>query len=224
MLLHPLKSELNWPLGRKEPLDLTQNKLGRGLRWELVWHLLDCLFFATTGTMSVPFQESREAASLLAKIKVVIEQGAAARVLQRTPHIILLNKSFYDSQLRPLLARWLLLYLNTKQMGGINDEQILSFILNGPRADEALSTLINNRLSGEHIKLLNLSYDWLRSLLPFVMGKVSRVTFGLLSPDDLKRAIAERLHAPITTTARCAIRRKGTYQAQQHASGTDARG
>ena len=196
LLLHPLKSELNWPLGRKEPLDLTQNKLGRGLRWELVWHLIDSLFYATTGTMSVSFQESREANAILTKIKQVIEQGAAARVLQRTPHLILLNKSFYDGQLRPLLARWLLLWLNTKQMSGITDEQCLSFLMNGPRADEALTQMINNRLSGEHIKLLNLGYDWLRSLLPFILGKVSRVTFGLLSAEDLKRAIADNGSMP----------------------------
>lgn len=47
LILHPLKSELNFPVGRKEPLDLTKNKLGNGLRWELPFFLLDAVFYAT---------------------------------------------------------------------------------------------------------------------------------------------------------------------------------
>ncbi len=37
-LLHPLRSELNVPLGGKTPIDLT------GDRWDLPIHLLDLLF------------------------------------------------------------------------------------------------------------------------------------------------------------------------------------
>ena len=36
LILHPLKSELNWPIGRKEPLDFTRSRLGTGLRWQVV--------------------------------------------------------------------------------------------------------------------------------------------------------------------------------------------
>ena len=32
LILHPLKSELNYPVGNKEPLDFTNNRIGRGLR------------------------------------------------------------------------------------------------------------------------------------------------------------------------------------------------
>ena len=32
IILHPLKSELNWPLGTKDPLDFTQARTGHGLR------------------------------------------------------------------------------------------------------------------------------------------------------------------------------------------------
>jgi hypothetical protein len=49
LILHPLKSELNWPLGRKRPLDMTRgrpgSKLGDGLRWQIPFHLLDALFY-----------------------------------------------------------------------------------------------------------------------------------------------------------------------------------
>lgn len=34
LLLHPLKSELNWPIGEKNPIDFTRSKkFGTGLRW-----------------------------------------------------------------------------------------------------------------------------------------------------------------------------------------------
>ena len=34
LLLHPLKSELNWPIGDKALIDFTKsNKFGLGLRW-----------------------------------------------------------------------------------------------------------------------------------------------------------------------------------------------
>lgn len=36
LILHPLKSELNWPLGAKVPLDLTSmNGVTHGLRWQV---------------------------------------------------------------------------------------------------------------------------------------------------------------------------------------------
>ena len=44
VLLHPLKSELNWPLGHKEPLDFTRSRTENGLRWNIPSHLLDALF------------------------------------------------------------------------------------------------------------------------------------------------------------------------------------
>jgi hypothetical protein len=44
IILHPLKSELNWPLGLKDPLDFTQSRIGNGLRWALPSHLLDAIF------------------------------------------------------------------------------------------------------------------------------------------------------------------------------------
>ena len=45
LILHPLKSELNWPLGQKLPLDFTRSRAGFGLRWQIPFHILDvCLW------------------------------------------------------------------------------------------------------------------------------------------------------------------------------------
>jgi Protein of unknown function (DUF3638) len=40
LVLHPLRSELNFPIGNKGALDLTQNSK-KGLRWEIPFFLLD---------------------------------------------------------------------------------------------------------------------------------------------------------------------------------------
>ena len=41
LILHPLKSELNWPIGDKNPIDYTRSKkFGIGIRWDMQWHLL----------------------------------------------------------------------------------------------------------------------------------------------------------------------------------------
>ncbi|CAM9444296.1 unnamed protein product, partial [Hapterophycus canaliculatus] len=37
--------------------------------------------------------------------------------------------------------------------------------------------------------MLNLTHDWLRSFLPHVLTKIDRVSFGLLTPADLERAL-----------------------------------
>ena len=52
LVLHPLRSELNWPLGDLKPLDVTEGSQP-GLRWLLPWFLLDGLLFTRTGKLSV---------------------------------------------------------------------------------------------------------------------------------------------------------------------------
>ena len=107
MLLHPLKSELNWPIGEKLPLDFTlgAGDEGPGLRWRIPFHLLDALFYATDGRMTVDFKKSHEAIIILDKITAAVERGVSANVLQTTPHLVLLDKEFYQTALMPLLAK-----------------------------------------------------------------------------------------------------------------------
>ena len=44
LILHPLKSELHWPLGQRIPLDFCQSRIGDGLRWKLPFFLLGGIF------------------------------------------------------------------------------------------------------------------------------------------------------------------------------------
>ena len=189
LILHPLKSELNWPLGQKEPLDFTQSSQGDGLRWQIPFHLLDALFYARTGEMAVDFTDSREAMLVLEQIKTVIETGCKERVLQGTPHYVLLSKKFYDQHMRELLGRWLLIWLQSKRLRGVEDRLVLDYLMKGRNASAPSLDAIKGAFSDEQMKILNLSHDWLRSFLPFILGKIDRVSFGLLTPDDLVRAL-----------------------------------
>jgi hypothetical protein len=149
IILHPLKSELNWPLGAKEPLDFTRSRVGNGLRWGLPSHLLDAIFaccgipiiadiadskvaskyfifrahwfhpFAQTLECSRRFREVVRFAfdphllliscsfltchslppslvAILDELEQVIGVGFANLQLQKSPHLALVSKNFYE--------------------------------------------------------------------------------------------------------------------------------
>lgn len=70
VILHPLKSELNWPLGLKEPLDFTRSRSGTGLRWNIPSHLLDGIFSCCGVPILADIADSRQASTLLVTISV----------------------------------------------------------------------------------------------------------------------------------------------------------
>ena len=109
-MLHPLKSELNWPIGPKEPIDFSESsgQLDFGMRWLVPFHLLDAIFYANGLPMaaSQSFQDSREALLVLGGIRTAILEAAEADRVQTTPHFVLLQRSFYFSKLQVLLARY----------------------------------------------------------------------------------------------------------------------
>lgn len=56
--------------------------------------------------------------------------------------------------------------------------------------------------SPTHKKLLNLTHDWLRTYLPHCLGKVNRVSFGLLNSNECAGALEED---PFTPRSRLAL-------------------
>lgn len=189
LILHPLKSELNWPIGEKNPIDYTRSKkFGIGLRWDTQWHLLDAIFYAQTKKMAVMFSDSREALSILDSISSAIQRGVAENKLQHTPHVVLLDRDFYSKELKPLLVRWQLLYLRSKRLPNIDDRHLLSYMSNGPLKDKQAASACQVALEDEYMKMLNLSHDLINNFLPHVLGKINRVSFGLLSKGDVKIA------------------------------------
>jgi len=130
LVLHPLKSELNWPMGAKDPLDFTTATQSRhrnsrksssnnkkeeaGLRWQVPFHLLDAVFFASAGLEDSGAHsgahsgspqrrnqhkqrsliESREAQALISTIRQEVAKGAQAKLLQKSPHLVLASKQW----------------------------------------------------------------------------------------------------------------------------------
>ena len=185
IILHPLKSELNWPLGAKEPLDFTRSRVASGLRWGVPSHLLDAIFSCCGVPIVADIADSRGASQLLKELQAVIDEGFRTLQLQRSPHLTLLSKSFYDSRLKILLARWLLLWLRARKVPSFSDEEIIEFLMVGKSSRESTLEKLKKNLSDDHVKMLNLSHDWLVSYLPFVLQKINRVHFGLLQPADV---------------------------------------
>ncbi|AAZ13558.1 hypothetical protein, conserved [Trypanosoma brucei brucei TREU927] len=130
VLLHPLRSELNFPIGLKHPIELS------GPRWVLPMHLLDAIFFyqrrrTTTadGDAHGAFGDGHVKATairleghpagvgedvqneILGRICDVIAMGYETRALQREPHLVLLDSLYYNDQLLPALLPWAQLWL-----------------------------------------------------------------------------------------------------------------
>jgi hypothetical protein len=198
LILHPLKSELNWPIGLKDPIDYSRSKLGIGLRWDLFWHLIDAIFYAARGKMSVDFKDSREAITILQSVSSVIQKGIAEKHLQHTPHLVLLNRGFYHKELKPLMARWQLLYLRNKRLPTVDDRHLISYMVNGPLKDRQAASAVHIALDDEYMKMLNLSHDLLHNFLPHVLSKINRVSFGLLSKQDLKQTLESDPNVSLT--------------------------
>merc|ERR1719408_291739 len=62
LLLHPLKAELNFPIGDKHALDFSPE------RWTCAIHALDAVFYLERQAMSVPFHQSGRAYRILEKL------------------------------------------------------------------------------------------------------------------------------------------------------------
>ena len=148
--------------------------------------MLDAIFYSSQKRMSVAFQDSREAISLLESIASVIQGGIMNKFVQHTPHQVLLNRKFYHRELKPLMARWQLLYLRNKRLPSVDDKHLLSYMVNGPLKDTQAASAVQVALDDEYMKMLNLSHDLLRNFLPHVISKINRVSFGLLSKQDIK--------------------------------------
>ncbi|GMF14309.1 unnamed protein product [Phytophthora lilii] len=172
VLLHPLRSELNFPIGNKFPIDLAAN------RWELPIYLIDAVL-ASPNT-------SKDPAGLILRLHAVLDEGYASHTLQRFPHLVLLDMEFYESRMLPLLSQiaieWLLKLFRMGKMEVSVDR--IKYYLECPRTelhiDASLRADIENGLSESSIKLLNLARDWLRTILPYVLSKINRVSYGLL--------------------------------------------
>ncbi|KAH8046329.1 hypothetical protein JL720_16406 [Aureococcus anophagefferens] len=187
LVLHPLKSELNFPIGDKVPLDFSPE------RWQLAIHMLDAVFSYETGASSVGFDESVLARKVLGDLRRAIDDGFRRRALQRSPHLTLLSLSYYHDTLKPILAEWAVFWLMKSHVGGVTREDTLRFLVEGaseagPNADVARRINDRSTIDAAHAQMLTLARDWIQSFLPHCLSKIDRVSFGVLDATDLQRA------------------------------------
>jgi hypothetical protein len=194
MLLHPLRSELNFPIGEKRELDLAP------LRWELPIHLLDAIFYTQLRRISLAgFKPDQESLRILKELSDKIQEGRQQKKLQLEPHLVLLQPSFYDSDLKQLFAQWALIWLKeqesiisdiqTSQASSALIENMLIFVSNQGDRSELLrnKAFIGSHFGTKSIKLLNLTRDWIGGFLSHALSKINRVGYGLLHQADLSR-------------------------------------
>eukprot|EP00755_Sulcionema_specki_P005608 Sspe_Gene.33212::Locus_16237_Transcript_1_1_Confidence_1.000_Length_12018::g.33212::m.33212 len=189
LLLHPLKSELNFPIGEKHDLPMAP------VRWRLPIHLLDAVYYKKLGRMSVAFKDSPKAKQILAELSVVLAEGYENRALQDTPHLILLNLEFYSTKMKPLMARWLQLWLEAQHITSLSEQETIDYLSDHAKR-LAMAEKVEKTVPREDIKLLNLGYDWLQAFLPHTLQKIDRVSFGIMTPFDIERALEDNPQMP----------------------------
>ena len=222
LLLHPLKSELNFPIGEKHPLPVSPD------RWTLAMHAIDAIFVAASGKLPPNLRQSARAHELVFQLKSVISSGYERRALQRSPHLCLLDLQWYRDEMRPIVARWMLLYLEQSHIGALSSAQMLAYMQDdaallgdvkftqeveqaGAAKEKAYKKqgipgpgLALNRLHAhmeatldeKSFVLLNLSRDWLCTYLPHCLQKIDRVAFGLLTTDEFEALKRDEPHMP----------------------------
>jgi len=129
LILHPLKSELNFPKGEKFDLDVSE----QGERWGLPIHLFDAIFYAQSGRIT-SFEARGAAFDIIRRLENVVKEGYANRSLQKLPHITLLNPAFYARRMKPILAEWAYLWLQKQHLHGIDREEAVRYMLTGAAA------------------------------------------------------------------------------------------
>ena len=83
LLLHPLHSELNFPLGGRQPLEPAPQ------RWGMVMHLFDVLVWASLGVMAEPsilerYSFARELAATVTVMGTAARSGLGKLMLGNT--------------------------------------------------------------------------------------------------------------------------------------------
>ena len=115
LVMHPLRSELNFPLGERRGLHLST------VRWTMAAELLkpfldldlgDCSSegaaeVAVGGDAASAASSHRQHAAILAQLRKMRERGQ----IQTIPHVVLLHRAAYKQHLAPLLARLIMPWL-----------------------------------------------------------------------------------------------------------------
>ena len=185
MLLHPLRSELNFPVGQKYPLTPAPH------RWSLPIHILDGVQYAANCLSTI---DSRVAPTCLESLKQKVKEGVDSMCIQTVPHLVLIDQEFYKDHMKESLGQWTLIWLRSKHLldkadGADTDQQnddVVAYLHHGASCGASICDRLTAVLSKEAFQMINLGHDWLSSILPHALSKIDRISFGLLKKQDLE--------------------------------------
>jgi hypothetical protein len=107
LLLHPLKSELNFPIGEKHPLYLCPE------RYQLPLHLFDGFLYHQDKRVStcLRWPLKKDEVDILNNIGAALKLGEEQLKIQKNPNYVLLDKEFYEKNMKSHVASWALVWL-----------------------------------------------------------------------------------------------------------------
>lgn len=152
LILHPLKSELNFPCGEKFALDGAEH----GERWLLPIAFIDAIFYASTGRSSA-LEARGTTLDILERLATAIDVGYDRMALQRLPHLTLLDATYYHDHLKPLLAEIAWSWLTSQHLHGVDKDDVVSYLLGGVTPRSAVAA--ECKLVDEALELLDPSDD-----------------------------------------------------------------
>ncbi|GBE62026.1 EF hand family protein [Babesia ovata] len=178
LLLHPLKSELHWPIGDKKPLVHLRSS-DHNIRWLLPWYMLRVMVPNTKE------QISKHETQLLERIQLCFSEGVVGCHVSQSPHLVLLNQQWYFGEMLPLMAEWVCLYLKKHQLVTETSQQCVEYLTTGiPTA--ALQS----------VEVLSCAKEWLWSTFPHVISRVNLVNYGVLSVKQLEEILLINPNTP----------------------------
>ena len=120
-----------------------------------------------------------------------MKEGFRQHALQSEPHLIILNRTFYMRKMRPLLAKWVLLFLSSSSSVGVVDSFAIEYLLDGRRSSRNVLSKVRRHCSDTSMKMLNLANAWINVFAPHCLSMINRVSYGLLSREQIATFVAD---------------------------------
>ena len=139
MLLHPLRSELNFPVGDKYPLTPAPH------RWSLPIHIIDGFLYAASYPSSL---DQRSPPTCLNELKEKLKVGFRSKAMQTVPHTVLIDQEVYASEIRGHIASWVIVWLRSKHFlsaqSEADEDNIRQYLLHGASCKETICDSIKS--------------------------------------------------------------------------------
>lgn len=242
-VMHPLRSQLNFPVHNKQDLDLG------AIRWEIQMMMSDVVTAATiasksdrqTGRLNILIHSEHSRDELVRSVK----EGARRSFVTLSPHLIVLRPQWYYETILPILATVCLDWLALQKDGYINEALVRWNELDGDEAVDKMHeyltsppgrspsnsiTIRNITISKQcdddtSVAILNLTKNLLWTVLPHVLSKTNCVHYGILSlsPDGLLSPDTNRAEPPSRALLACPFLAKDTPSPSSEFATADVR-